>query len=80
MWVCVGLSLWVHVGDSLWKHRVFSVDVEFPMCGKGLGRELLGISVVCVYMRVLWVQTVCVCLFGFLTLCFYVSKVFYYKS
>lgn len=52
---CGSVSMGTCRGLSAETHGVLSVDVEFTMCGKGLGRELLGSSVVHVYMGVLCV-------------------------
>lgn len=52
---CGSVSMGTCRGLSMETHGVLSVDVEFTMCGKGLGRELLGGSVVCVYMELLCV-------------------------
>lgn len=53
--LCRVVSMGTRRGLSVETHGVLSVGVEFPMCDKGLGRELLRSSVVCVYMGVLWV-------------------------
>lgn len=58
---CGSVSMGTCGGLSVETHVVLSIDVEFTMYGKGLGRELLGSSVVmCVYGSSLCVDSLCV--------------------